>query len=411
MTESERSTLRSLAGRYAEIAADPVNAQREQRARRINGLQEDRPLVWLNEVPWHEMDLDGELTNVCTDPRAVQMETFFRRQLYRWKHFQADMVAEPFYRVEKQFDHSGIGLDAQEESRHTDDANNIYSHGYIDQLAALEEVERLELPVITARPDLDAENVAFAQEVLDGILPVKLTGGYFYSAPWDRIARLRGMEPMLMDLIADPELSHAIMSRFTQIITAEIDQRNDQGLFENELMDLHCTPAWSDELDELAARGEKGRTGCTWYRGMAQPFGSASPAAFQEYELDYILPLAARFGLTYYGCCEPLHDRIDRLMKIGNLRKIGVSPWADVERSAEIMGNRYVFARKPNPGAVAVTLDEDAIRADIRKALAACRANGTPCEFVLKDISTVSYRPQNLFRWTQIVEETIDEFY
>lgn len=411
MTTFELEILRTLAKQYAEIAADPANAQREQRARRINGLTEDRPLVWVYEVPWHEMNLDDELTNVCTDPLAWRMETHFRRVIYQWKHFQADMVVDPFYRISRSFTDSGIGMDAKEEARHTDFSNNIYSHGYVDQLSAMEDLEQLQLPRLVAQPEADAEHVIFAQEVLDGILPVKLTGSYYYSAPWDRIARLRGMEPMLMDLLCEPELMHATMTRFVEILTAEIDQREAQGLFDNEISDLHCTPAFCNELDALASQSHRGSAKCTWYRGMSQPFGSVSPVTFQEYELDYILPLAARFGLTYYGCCEPLHDRIDRLEKIPNLRKIGVSPWADMDQSAQIMGNRYVFARKPNPAAVAADLNEEEIRKDIRKALTVCRANGTPCEFVLKDISTVGYKPERLFRWAEIVEQTIDEFY
>lgn len=113
---------------------------------------------------------------------------------------------------------------------------------------------------------------------------------------------------------------------------------------------------------------------------MAQPFSSVSPDMFEEYEVEYILPMAKRFGLSYYGCCEPLHDRMDRIFRIPNLRKVGVSSWADVERSAELLGKDYVYARKPNPALVAGELDEDAIRAEARATLAACRKYGCPCE-------------------------------
>jgi hypothetical protein len=41
---------------------------------------------------------------------------------------------------------------------------------------------------------------------------------------------------------------------------------------------------------------------------------------------------------------------------------VGVSPWANIEQSAERMGGKYVFARKPNPAAVAETVNEDAVR-------------------------------------------------
>ena len=107
----------------------------------------------------------------------------------------------------------------------------------------------------------------------------------------------------------------------------------------------------------------------------------------------------------------PWKKRMDRIFRIPNLRKVGVSSWADVERSAELLGRSYVYARKPNPALVAGELDEDAVCSEARATLAACRKYGCPCEFVLKDISTVSYKPENLTRWVELMERTIDEFY
>ena len=99
------------------------------------------------------------------------------------------------------------------------------------------------------------------------------------------------------------------------------------------------------------------------------------------------------------------------LKKIPNMRKIGVSPWSDVRRSAEEMGGNYVFARKPNPALVSGVADSEVIRAEIRESILACRENGCAYEFVLKDISTVSGRPGNLIEWNRAVQETIDEYY
>ena len=58
--------------------------------------------------------------------------------------------------------------------------------------------------------------------------------------------------------------------------------------------------------------------------------GSVSPQMFEEYEVEYVKPLLEQFGLVYYGCCEPLPNRIDYIRKIKNVRKISMSPWADI---------------------------------------------------------------------------------
>ncbi len=39
------------------------------------------------------------------------------------------------------------------------------------------------------------------------------------------------------------------------------------------------------------------------------------------------------------------------------------------------------------------------------------QAKGCSVEVVMKDISTVRYQPQRLWRWAEIAKETIDEYY
>ena len=93
------------------------------------------------------------------------------------------------------------------------------------------------------------------------------------------------------------------------------------------------------------------------------------------------------------------------------MRKIGVSPWSNVRSCAEQIGSDYVMARKPNPAAVAGSLDRDYIRKEITETIEACLDNQCPYEFVLKDISTVGHNPQNLINWTATVMETINRYY
>jgi len=228
---------------------------------------------------------------------------------------------------------------------------------------------------------------------------------------WDEIARLRGVEAIYTDLIADPDLIHATIRRFTDIHTAMAEQKAAQGLLDADVPELHCTPGYCDELEQKQKEIGTGMA-CTWYRGMAQNFGSISPDMHEEFELNYARPLAERFGLAYYGCCEALHDRIDKLTKIRNLRKIGVSPWADVWKSAEQIEGRYVLSRKPNPALVSpATLDEEAIRREIAETAKACIRYHCPCDITLKDISTAHYSIHNLSRWAAIAQEVLDQYY
>ena len=407
---TDRDIVRELAARYAEAANDPVNAERMQRGYDTNGLKPVRPLVWIEEVPWHEMNIGDELTLKCQSEECRAMELFFRQKLYQWKYFQADMVLDPYYAAHMVIHSTGNGLEINQSMAIADKNNNIQSHAYKDQLDTMEKLEVLHPPVLTRDRETEDKQLSFLHDMLDGVLPVRLVGNCGWYWAWDDVSRYRGMGALLMDLLAEPELMHATIQKFVEIYTATVDQVEKLGAYSSWVPMLHNTPGYSRELEQIER--EEGNTArCTWFRAAAQPLGQVSPALFDEFEIEYLLPLASRFGLTYYGCCESLYDRIDLLKKIPNLRKVGVTPWSKIVPSAEQLGGDFVFASKPNPALLMRNLDEDGVRKEIRETAEACVRYGCPCEFALTAISTLSYRPQNLFRWVQIVEETIDRYY
>jgi hypothetical protein len=379
--------------------------------REMHSLKPGRPPVWIDEIPWHEMDIDGALTLRCESKQGQDMERHFRRILYRWKYIQVDMVVEDAFYVPKAFTDSGIGIKIKEETLATNEANNIVSHHYEDQLDTEEKVEALQIPVIEARPDIDKENLETAGDVLEGIMPVKLRGHGIYYAPWDEIAMLRGIENCLVDMLSNPELVHKTVAKFTEIGISRYTRMEAQGLLDFNIPALHCTPPYCDELPAKDWDGGRVRLKDVWFRGMAQLFSSASPAMQDEFDLQYMRRLMDRCGLSYYGCCEPLDRFIPYLKKVPNMRKIGVSPWADVRSSAEQMGGDYVFARKPNPANVARDFSREVVEKEITETIEACLENKCPYEFVLKDISTVNGNPQNLIEWAKTVTETIDRYY
>ena len=71
MTDQE--ILRELASAYMEAANEPVNAERRERAYATNELQAVRPLVWIHELPWHELNIDDALTLRCEGALAREI--------------------------------------------------------------------------------------------------------------------------------------------------------------------------------------------------------------------------------------------------------------------------------------------------------------------------------------------------
>ena len=400
--EKDKQILRELAKRYAEIAANPINTERKNRGRDINDLKQRKPMVWIDEIPWHEMDIDGKLKLTSESKFAREMEIFLRRTLFRWEYIQADMVVESFFPITKAYTSSGIGIEVAERQLSNDASNHIVSHSYIDQLDTMDKVNTLKKSTIVADLALDEQRKNFAQEILGDIMPVKMVGHYIYHAPWDRIPRFRGVTPILFDLMDNPELLHATIKEFTDNGLSIMKQMEAQNLLDTNIPELHCTPPYSSDLQP--GTGLKN----IWFRCMAQMFGEVSPDMWKEFELDYVAPLAKECGLVYYGCCEPLERKISLLREnIPNLRKLGVSPQANPESCAEQIGRDFVYAHKPNPANVATTFDAETVRKEIARIVKTCEANNCAYEFVLKDISTVGYKPQNLIDWTKTVMEIV----
>ncbi|MCY3023586.1 MAG: hypothetical protein NTW87_31790, partial [Planctomycetota bacterium] len=109
----DREILRSLAAQLAEIAHLPVHKEKARLWRKLNDLQHVRPLVWINEIPWNEMNVHGELTLKCAEPWARSQEWHLRATLYQWRHMPADMIVDDSLFSGHVINDSGIGLEVE----------------------------------------------------------------------------------------------------------------------------------------------------------------------------------------------------------------------------------------------------------------------------------------------------------
>jgi hypothetical protein len=136
-----------------------------------------------------------------------------------------------------------------------------------------------------------------------------------------------------------------------------------------------------------------------WAWAESQETTAISPAMFREFVLPSLAALASRFGLVYYGCCEPVHDRLDLIMAaIPNLRSVSVSGWSDSRRVAEMLGKRYVFSRKPTPAYLSgASPNWDLVVQDMQKTAAAARDCNV--EVLFRDIYTINGDWPRLSRW------------
>lgn len=403
MNQKDVGIIRELAKQYMEYAASEKYERMRRRFRDTNDLKLVRPPLNVEEIPWAQMDLDGSLTCVCEDPKLREMEGILRQGLFRARHFACDNYLLPYWVVSKSYTETPYDPQTTEEQL-TQGNSYIVSHKYEDVLADEESLKLFRIPLITPHPEEDEKNLAFAAEVLGDTMPVELRGAGIYYAPWDRITTLRGVEPVLEDMYERPEYLHKIIGCYAAAMRAEMDQMLALGLYDPMPHALHCTPGEVTKPEGMESRP-------AWFRTMAQTFSSISPKMHYELDIAYSIPLAKECAYTYYGCCEPLHDRLDVVKRFPNLRKVGVSPWANVEKMADETRGSLVLSRKPNPANVALRTDETVVRKEIEDTVKLCQKYGCPVDITLKDISTVGNRPENLIEWTKIASDVLDAYY
>lgn len=401
--------LRELGRQVHEIASLPVQAEKRKLWRALNDLEMVRPMVMIDQIPWHEMDIDGSLTCRVQDEFWRGVECGLRQQLYKWRYMPADMVVEDEICVPKAISDSGCGLSVSQDVVVTDERNSVVGHAYHRQIDTMDDIAKLKTPVVTHDEAESARRLSQAHEIFDGIIPVRLSGGVVWFGMWDRLIELMGVEQTMYDLVDRPEFVHAVCERWTQIELARLDQYERLNLLDALNTTMHCTHTYNSLIPGPDFTPGINRARDCWTMGMAQIFVNVSPAMHCEFDLEYAQRFYKRFGLVNYGCCEPLHNKIDDILRyIPNARKISVSPWANVDIAAEHLGKRAVLTRKPNPAFVSSAgFNWEGARAEIDATLRAAARNGCAVEFVLKDLSSVGYKPQNLFEWEKRTMEIV----
>lgn len=405
--------LRELANQYAHLLGGKDWNKIWDLHAGINDLSPQRSTVLIDELPWHELNIDGSLTLKCQNPVFRQVEEYMRKTLFRSKYFPGDMLVKPYYPVEKVIYTTGIGVEVKEETLSTNEGNQIVSHLYENQFQSIEDVEKLHNPTITFDAKESLRQHEMISEAIADILPVKLVGeptGYGLGhKAWDIISTYMNVDNLLYALVDEPEMMHAMMEKLTDIFLDTVRQYEELNLLDSDSSYCHCSGAASRELAKHPVDYRQVKAENVWGRGQAQILATVSPAMHDEFEIQYAIKAMKPFGLVYYGCCEPLDTKIDIVRKIPNLRKISITPWADIHRAAEAVGKDYAISAKPNPANLPyAAANPEVVRKEIRNILDACRKNDTPCEILLKDISTSRYNLENLIVWHRIATEEVE---
>ena len=176
LSQSDRDVLRRLAGELAEIAVLPVHREKAELWRRLNDLDSVRPMVWINEICWNEMNVDDELTLQTEHPWARDQETELRRTLYQWRHLPGDMVVNDFLACPLAIHSTDFGIIEDVDVVKTDETSDVVSRRFHIQIKEPQDIEKIRMPVVTHNEQATELRYQVMCDVYGGIMPVRRRG-------------------------------------------------------------------------------------------------------------------------------------------------------------------------------------------------------------------------------------------
>lgn len=416
-SEQEISLLRRLAERWMEIATKPIMKARKQGWRDVKDLRSGNPMIHLECSCIENFVRDDEI--ICRDGRLRNVEKLMRQKIRQDEIIGDDMVLEPFFQLAWKVGKSNFGIDIVE--KHIEGS---MAFSYENPIRTPEDIALLRPRTFWVEREPVLELKDTLETIFGDILPVRvgnieiltpdeigfnpLVGIFHIGIPGD-VFRLIGAENMLYWTIEEPDALLAICEYLRQDRRRLCDFLEKEKIFDVNANGTNSSASsfgYCSDLPETLDR--PATTHDLWCWGEAQETSTISPAMLEEFYLPAIGDIASIFGLCYYGCCEPIQDRMKQIRNaIPNLRAVSVSSWNNMEKAAEALGSGLVFSRKPNPVYISgAEAQWDEVCQDVINTLNA--AKGMPLEFIIRDVYNINGELERLTKFVRIIREECD---
>lgn len=353
-SQKDRERLRRLAAEYAVIVHSD-----EMKKRRKRWLLSNR--LCQRTVPFVVEDNGTFLKDLMSDCECEGMfekviELYLAKAICNFNLIPDDRLFPSYFPVEWKIIRPPLCPGVETTSAM--DVNGgklgyVTNHPLADLSKSMHLLERSEFKVDRAGTYHDVE---FLENVFGDLLPVKIVCGYTHGVSRglaQKAVEWIGMENFYLAMIDQPENVHSF---FDYISIEALDFLNwlvREQLIRPNHGEFICGSGSFGYTDELPRRtiqndGQWLPEDC-WCTAEAQEAAGISNEMFAEFIFPYLNNISQKFGLVYYGCCEPVHLLWPTIRQFKNLRKITISPWCDQRVMAEAAGKDYVLSRKPHP--------------------------------------------------------------
>jgi hypothetical protein len=414
--------LRQLAARFREIAELPVQEYNKKLWTAVNDLRMIRPVIHVRDYPLYMLEYEDELEPLidkAADPFLHSIELNLLLRLYEWEHLRCDRVVEPFVECPAVFTDSGFGIKGYDNLIPAVLNKEYYNESkhFDPQIFSLDDLEKIKTPLVEYDEEATMKRFNLLQEIFRDILPVKLFGRcYFRCATMDDVMVWTGIDQGMYHLALQPELMHAIISRYIDAQISRIRQYEELGLvssnnsFKN--VGTNC-PGYTAQLPEPPDSGMGARISDIWGENSDQIMTGVSPEMTEEFAFEHEKKWARLFPLYSYGCCERLDHKLDLLTKnFPNLRKVSCSPYSDLESTMEQLGKKYVISFKTNSNYLTGdTPDMEWLKNELIRACKLAQKYDVNLVLNMKTLITLNGEPQRLWKWCDMAAEIVHAYF
>jgi hypothetical protein len=410
----DRIRLRELAKRWIGFAMSDEMQEKKLAWKAVHDLNPIRPVILFETLSVSGFVKDEDL--LCEDELLRNVE---RSMLYSIRQIETvndDLVVEPYFRLAWKVIKPDHGVKIIEHH-----AEN--SMGYVSNfpIKTLEDISRLRARKFTVDREEPLGLKSKLEDIFGDILPVVIgnydnffpdtgftafTGNNFIGITMD-LFKLIGYEKMMLWPIEYPDELHRVLAYLRDDKIRFYRWLKDENLLVLNTDNQLAGPSSYGYVSDLPQPGMKDVVDLKdlWVWPESQETTSISPEMFDEIYLPYIAEVANMFGLSYYGCCEAVDDRFEYISRaIPNLRTVSVSGWNDIYKMGEILGNDYVYCRKPTPALISgKSPNWDLIRKDMQDTFNAVKDGSL--EIVVRDVYDIDGDMQRISQWVDMTRK------
>ena len=418
VAEEDKKRIRYLAKKWADFASQPVMQERKKLWKAVHDLKAERPVIMVETSPIEEFVSQSEL--ICSDPFLRGVEQNMLDNVRHAEEVGDDIVLEPYYRLAWQLDTSDYGVPVEMKPATTAQGEQSLGYSFNFPIKKPEDVVKLKKRSFTVHREKTLQSKALLEDIMGDILPLRVanydpfsgtlgnyewTGMFFFGLTW-QVYRFIGNDGLLYWLYDAPDTIHWLMEFMYEDRLSFFEFLEKEKLIEMNTDNQMAGPRSYGYVSELPPPDYDGpvKLKNLWGWAESQEATIISPTMYEEFVLPYLARLSEQFGLVYYGCCEPVDDRLELIMEaIPNLRSVSVSGWADFEKVAEMLGRNYVYSRKPTPSYMSgAQPDWELMEEDMKKTCAATRDCNV--EILVRDLYTINGDRPRLRKWVDMTK-------